>query len=116
MKNFFLSIIFVAVAAAIAQMFAPWWVIAIVAFVIGYLIEQKSYISFVSGFLGIFLLWVFYAFMISAANNDILAKKVAELLPFKGHVLLLLLATGVIGGLVGGFGSLTGRLTASLSD
>ncbi|MDB5281942.1 MAG: hypothetical protein JWO06_1017 [Bacteroidota bacterium] len=115
MKNFFLSVIFIAVAAAIFQMFGHWWVIALVAFAIGYLIELKSYLSFLSGFLGIFLLWTLYAAGISHGNHDLLAKKVSELLPFHGHVYLLIIATGTVGGLVGGFASLTGRLTGNLS-
>jgi hypothetical protein len=114
MKNFILSVILIAVISAIGEMFLPWWIIAVVGFGVGYFLPLKPGSSFLSGFTAVFLLWVAYAFMLTHANNDILAKKVAMLLSLKGHVMALLLVTGVIGGLVAGFATLSGRLSAHL--
>ena len=114
MKNFLLAALFIAVLSAILQQFLPWWIIAPVGFISGYTIRQSAFNSFVAGFIAIFLLWIVYAWMLSSNNNDILAKKIAELLPLKGHILFLYLITGLIGGLVSGFASLTGKLAANL--
>lgn len=114
MKRFYFSVIAIVFACSVIQQFAPWWSIAVVAFMVGYMVKQKSWAAFFAGFTAVFFLWIFYAFMLSHANKDILAHKVADLLPLKGHVSLLLLLTGIIGGLVSGFGALSGRLAANL--
>lgn len=109
MKNFLIAFSGIIIISAIAQAIAPWWIIAVVAFGVSYGVSQKAFTAFLSGFLAVFVLWVAYAFWLSHGNNDVLAKKVAQLLPFKGHVSFLLLATGIIGGLVSGLGALSGR-------
>ncbi len=116
MKNFFICLVFVAVISAILQQFLPWWIIALSGFIAGYTIKQPTLQAFASGFAAIFLLWIVYAYMLSHGNDDLLAKKVAMLLPLKGHVSLLFLVTGIIGGLVSGTATLTGRLAATLNS
>jgi hypothetical protein len=116
MKNLIISFITIAVVAAILEQFLPWWSIAIAGLAIGYFVKQQGFMAFLGGFAAIFLLWTAYAFFISQANHNILAAKVAELLPLKGHVKYLLLVTGLVGGLVGGFSALTGSLAARLSS
>jgi len=113
MKNFLLSVIAIIVFSAILQPFMPWYVIAIVAFCTGYLVQQSSIAAFASGFIAMFLLWTVYAGILSHANGDLLARKVATLIPLGGNVIVLLVITGFIGGLVSGLASLTGRLAAS---
>jgi hypothetical protein len=110
MKNFIILILLIAVASGILQLFLPWWVISIICFVSAYLVPQKSLQAFLAGFAGIFLLWVAVAFNISHANNNLLAHKVAELLPLGGHTSLLLLVTGIVGGLVAAMSALSGSL------
>jgi hypothetical protein len=110
MKNFFLSVVLTIVLAGVLQQFGPWWFIALAAFAVGYMIKQRAFAAFAAGFTAIFILWAGYAYTLSHANNDLLAKKVAELLPLKGNVLLLLVVTGVVGGLVSGFAALSGNL------
>ena len=114
MKNFIISVFIIVILTGILQMWLPWWSIAFAAFVIGLLIEQNSVIAFASGFISIFLLWTVYACLLSHANNDILAKKIATLIPLHGNVLLLLLLSGFLAGLVSGFASLSGHLLANM--
>ena len=61
-----------------------------------------------SGFLGLFLLWIVLAFIKDAANEHILSTKVALILPLGGSYMMLILVTGLIGGLISGFAALTG--------
>ena len=114
MKNFLMTVVVIIVASAVLQPFLPWYVIAGGAFGAGYLIKQSGFAAFSAGFVAIFALWIAYAFVLSHANNDLLARKVAAVLPLHGNVHLLLLITGIIGGLVSGFAALTGRMAADL--
>lgn len=114
MKNFILSVIIIAFVSAVLQVFLPWYIIALAAFVTGYAVKQSAFSVLVAGFLAVFLLWIAYAFILSHANNDLLARKVAGLLPLGGNVSLLLIITGVIGGLVSGFAALSGKFAAAL--
>ena len=114
MKNSVVTVFAIVFLSSLLQPFLPWYIIAPIAFIAGYFIKQSPLSAFGAGFAAIFLLWVSYAFVLSHANNDLLASKVATLLPMHGHVWLLLLVTGVIGGLVSGFSALSGRLAAAL--
>ncbi len=89
----------------ILQSFLPWWTMAVGSFAVAYFMEQKGFASFGAGFLAVALLWLGFAFYIDVATHSILTEKINRLLPINSFVLTLL-----IGGLVGGFSSLTGSL------
>lgn len=105
-----LSIILTALLAFALGMFLPWWTIAIAAFIVSILIYLPPGLSFFSGFSGVLLLWLVLSWFITTANNNILATKIAHVLPLGGSVLLLVLVTCFVGGLVGGLSALTGSL------
>jgi hypothetical protein len=92
----------------ILQSFLPWWTMAVGAFAVAYLMGNKGFPSFLAGFLGVAVLWIGMAFYIDALSNSILTEKINRLLPINAF-----LATLIVGGLVGGFASLTGSLTRS---
>ena len=105
--KFLISIILTALLAFVAGLFLPWWGIALAAFLVALLVHQRSGSSWISGFLGLFLLWGGLAFCISMKNQDILAERIANVLPLGGNPIILILVTGFIGGLVAGFAALT---------
>ena len=113
MKNFILSIILIVIVAALLQLLLPWWIISVAAFAGGYLVRQEWWKALLAGFTSIFLLWAVYAYFITSANSNLLAHKVALVFPMGGHTSFLLLLTGLVGGLVGGLASLTGRFAAN---
>ncbi len=97
----------------ITQSFFAWWTIALVAAIIGASIKLNNIQSYLVGFLGVFLLWGAYAFFLNNANDGILARKMGAL--FGGlETFQMVLITALLGGIVGGFGALTGRLGRSL--
>lgn len=108
--KFFLSIIITASFSWFLGLvgFLPWYSFVAVAFMVAVLIKQKSAISFLSGFLALFFLWVLLAFVKDIPNEHLLSTKVASILPFKGNHTLLVIVTGFIGGLLGGLSALTG--------
>jgi uncharacterized membrane protein len=86
----------------------PWWSFAVSSFFVSLAINQKPGRSFLSGFLGLFLLWIVLAFMKDIANEHVLSVKVAQLLLKSSSSLAIILVTGIVGGLVSGLSALTG--------
>ena len=105
--KFILQVIAIFIFAYIAELFLPWYSLAIAAFIMGYLLKSKA--NFLAGFLAIGLLWFIKAWMIDENASADLAQKVALIFPVKEKIWLML-ATAFIGALVGGFATLTGSL------
>jgi len=95
--------------ALVFSFFLPWWSIMLAAFITGFLFSLKKAAVFFVPFLAILLLWVVYSFMISSGNDFTLAKKIAVLLPLGGNAYLLLLVTGIVGGLAAGVAGIFGK-------
>ena len=91
------------------QSFMPWWSVAIVAAIMGASFKLNNLQSYLIGFLGVFLLWGSYAALINHSNESILATKVGVIFGGLG-AFQLVLVTALLGGIIGGFGALTGRL------
>jgi hypothetical protein len=108
MSKYILSIVVTGLLAFVAGLYLPWWGIAIAAFLVSAAIPQKPAFSFLSGFLGVFLLWEVLAWWIDNKNNGILSQKIATILPMGGSSVLLIFITSVIGALVAGFAALAG--------
>lgn len=102
------AILLTALLAFIGGLYLPWWSIAIAAFAVALLIQQKAGRAFLSGFIGLFLLWAALAWWIDMKNQGILSHKVAQLLPLGGSTILLILVTALIGAIVAGFAALSG--------
>ena len=107
------AIILTALLSFIAGLYFPWWSIAGIAFLIALLVHQKAGKAFLSGFLGIFLLWAGLAWWIDMKNNGVLSKKIASVLPLGGNAIAIIALTGIIGGLVAGFAAMCGRYLRS---
>ncbi len=105
--KFIISLLLTALLSFVACLYLPWWSIAIVAFIVAVLIPQSPGLSFLAGFLSLFLLWGSLSFWISNPNHHILAHKVSLLILKIDNPFLLMLATAIIGGIVAGFASLT---------
>lgn len=106
--KFATTIIVTALLAFAAGFYFGWWSLALAAFAVAALIPQKPWHAWLSGFLGLFLLWGILATFIDMKNQHILSQKMAQILPFGGSTWLLLFATALVGALVAGFAALTG--------
>jgi MFS family permease len=101
------TIILIAVVAFAFGLYLPWWSVAIAAFIVAALIQHRPIVSFLAGFIGIFLLWFVLAMVIDVRNEHILSKKLALLLPLSGNSFLLILITALVGAFVGANAALT---------
>ena len=113
MMRFLVAVILTALLAFVAGLFLPWWSLAIAALFVAVIVRQSAGRSFLSGFFGLFLLWIALAWWIDMKNGGILSKKIASLLPLGGNTLLLLLVTGAVSGLVAGFAAMSGSYLRS---
>lgn len=95
--------------AFILSQFLPWWSIMVAGFVSALFFSLKKSAVFFVPFLAILLFWSVYAFMISNSNDFTLAKKIAILLPLGGNPYLLIIVTGIIGGIAAGVAALLGK-------
>lgn len=85
----------------------PWWSILIIAFAMALLLKSKIKHPFWLGFIPVFSAWVFLCLWKSILNQNLLAARIAKLFHLP-HWSILILITGIIGGLLGGLGVYTG--------
>jgi hypothetical protein len=111
--KFLTAIILTGLLAFIGGLYFPWWSLALAAFLVAVLIHQKAGKAFLTGFLGVFILWAGLAWWIDMKNEGYLSAKIAELLPLEGSRFLLIVVTALIGALVAGFGAMTGSFMRS---
>ena len=102
-----IKMILIATLAYLVEVYLPWWSVVVVAFLVNALIYTKGSPSFLSGFLGVGLLWLILAWNIDAANASLLSSRVSQVLQIQSTFAILAL-TFLVGGLAGGFGALAG--------
>lgn len=91
----------------------PWWSIGICAGGVAMTLTLNKITAFWGGFTATSLLWMITATVIDLRTNTILSAKIAPLLGFQSSTLLILL-TGLVGGIVGGLGALSGQQLRTL--
>ena len=90
-----------------ASPFGDWWVSMVVSFLICFLMPSNGLIAFIGGFLGVGLVWLGYSWSLDVQNESVFSTKIAEVMKM-GEPLMLILISGAIGGIAGGFAAMTG--------
>ena len=108
--KFLISFILIGVLSFAACTWFPWWSIAIVSFIVCLAIPQSALSAFLAGFFSIGLLWLSLSYYISNNNNHLLTGRISLLILHSINPLMLILLTGLIGGLISGLGGLCGNL------
>lgn len=114
--KFLAAVLLTALLSFIGALRFDWWIIAIAAFLAALLIHQKAGKAFLSGFAGVFLLWVVLALWIDLNNAGNLSSRIAQLLGIGSSSFLLILITGVVGGLTGGLAAMSGSYLRQTND
>ncbi|MEL6588974.1 MAG: hypothetical protein AAFQ87_25240 [Bacteroidota bacterium] len=125
--RFLLRILLIAVLSYWAQLYLPFWIAAVIAFVVGVLLSRQrqrrsfgrnkqgpSY-SFLAGFIALALLWGGMAFYLDHENASLLSSKLSQYLlkadeGFMSGPYPMIAMSALIGGLIGGFSTMTGNL------
>ena len=107
--KFFLRLILIGILTYFLSMIAPWWIIVIIGFLSGLLIPGTSLTVFISGFLGVGIVWMGYAWKLDSENESRFSKMIGEIFQVEDPIILIVIV-GVIGGLCGSFSAMTGSL------
>lgn len=107
--KFFLRLILIGFFSYFLSFIAPWWIITIIGFSFGLLLPGLSFIVFISGFLGVGIIWMGYAWKLDSENDSRFSMMIGEMLIMNDPMLLVVLV-GIVGGLCGGFSAMTGSL------
>lgn len=105
----FIRMILIGALAYFASLIFPWWIIVIIGFILGWAIPGGTINAFASGFLGVGLLWMGYAWKIDTNNDSVFSSVMLEIIPL-GDTMLLIVTVGVIGGLCGGLATMSGSM------
>lgn len=105
--KFILKVILIAALGYFAELFLPWWSIAISGFIVGAVLPTTGFNSFLSGFLGIGLLWLIFSFALHNNTDGILTAKISLIFQLSQPAFILVICA-TIGGLAGGLGALSG--------
>lgn len=111
--KFLTALILTILLSFIAGLYLPWWSMAIAAFIVALLVHQKAWKAFLAAFLALLLLWGGLAEWIDLKNDSILSARIAELFGVGHKSLVLVVLTGLIGGLVAGFAAMSGSYLRS---
>lgn len=103
-------LLFLFILVFAAGFILPWWVLAIICFVITFWLAHSGSQAFWSGFAAVFAAWIILGLIKSVPNDNALANRIAHLF-FLPNWIAILIVTGVVGGLVGGMAGLSGLLT-----
>lgn len=108
-KNLINLICTVFLAWVFSMLDMEWWSAMLAATLVAYSIPLKGFNVFLMPFLGILLFWSCYAFILGNANDFILAKQIGELFSLGKQPYLVVLITGIIGGIAAGIAALFGK-------
>jgi len=103
--NFIVTILL----AFILSLFLPWWSVMTAALATALFFPLKKAAVFFVPFLAILIFWAVYGYILSSGNDFTLAKRIAVLLPLGGNQHVLLLVTGMVGGLAAGIAAILGK-------
>ena len=106
--NLFIRISLIIVLGAVCQMYLPWWTGVLVAFVVEAIIGKGNSTAFFSGFYGLALPWMALATYIDLQNDSVLSFMILDLFKLPKFSFVMIVVTGLVGGLVGGIGSFAG--------
>ena len=103
--NFIVTIIL----AYLLSLFLPWWSVMTAALATALFIPLKKAAVFFAPFLAIVLFWFVYSYILSSSNHFTLAKRIGTLLTIGENPYLLMLVTGIVGGLAAGIAAIFGK-------
>ena len=106
---FLIKVALIAALSYAGSLFFPWWIVVVAAFLGGAIIPSKMINSFLSGFLGVGLLWLVFAWLSDMRADSIISDRIAPLFQL-GEPAMIILASALIGGIIGGMGALSGDL------
>ncbi len=113
MTNFFQRTFIIALLSGVAQLFMPFWIVAVIAAIVSLLTADNAISGFASGALAISTLWMIAILYLDISTFSVLTNKMTTLFALPSKTSLILF-TIFIGALLGGMGASTGALLRQL--
>lgn len=107
--KFIIITLAIAIVGFAVQLVLPWWSLAFVAFLIGFVSNLSGWAAFAAGLLGSGGVWAVYALSLNHANSSMLAHKMAVLFGLPVSAMLMVGVAALIAALLGGFAAASGR-------
>jgi hypothetical protein len=102
-----MNFLLIFIICALLQWVAPWWIIALVPFLMMTWRGKYATTSFFQGFLAIGTLWFTYGLYQHIHSDGAISNRISEIFSLPNGLILLALTT-FIGALVGGTAALAG--------
>jgi hypothetical protein len=106
--KFIIQVVVIALSSYVAEQFFPWWCVVICAFLTTLLTPTDNLTAFLSGFAAISFLWMLVAAIIDVKTKALLSSKITPFFGLQSPIIMILL-TGLVGGIAGGLGALSGH-------
>ncbi|MFT4595453.1 MAG: hypothetical protein ACI9UR_002803 [Bacteroidia bacterium] len=106
--NLLLRISLISAFGAVAQTFLPWWSSVVIALAVELVLGKGNATAFFSGFYGIAIPWMIMATYIDIKSESVLSVRILELFKLPQYPVVMIVLTGLLGGLAAGVGSMTG--------
>ncbi|PIO48108.1 MAG: penicillin acylase family protein [[Chlorobium] sp. 445] len=92
---------------------SAWWLWWLIAFIVALLLISRAWLGFVVGAVLVGGVWLGIALSLLGSTSDLIATKIAVLLQLPSPSLLVV-ATGILGFIIGGLGGATGSALRTL--
>lgn len=102
-----IRIIAIAALTYFISPFGSWWIAMVASFLICFVSPSSGLNAFIAGFLGVGLVWIGHSWNLDVQNESAFSTQIAEIMQLPDP-LFLVIASGIVGGLAGGFSSLAG--------
>ena len=109
MRKNIINFIVTIILAYVLSLFLPWWSVMTAALGTALFIPLKKAAVFFVPFLAILLFWFVYSYLLSSGNDFTLAKRIGTLLTLGDNPYVLMLVTGIVGGLAAGIAAILGK-------
>ena len=106
--NLLVRIVLIAILSAVSQTYLPWWTAVLIALLVELALGKKDSTSFFDGFYGVAIPWMILAAYIDIKSESVLTVRILELFKLPQYSMVMIVLTGLLGGLAAGIGSLTG--------
>lgn len=114
-KTFWIHALIIVALTLPLELHLSWWCIIPLGFIYGFVFTKNLSDPFLLGFISIFVQWATYAAFLDYRNEGILSQRIIKLFPLPQYSIVLILVTGVIGGLIMGFTVLSGNRIRDIS-
>ncbi|MEO9967085.1 MAG: hypothetical protein ABJF11_14900 [Reichenbachiella sp.] len=105
---FLFRLLLIAVFTYLLALISPWWSTIFCAALVAFFLPGNNFNAFLSGFMGVGLVWMVMAWKVDIETASIMSAKMVELFPVDDSNMLIIVAA-IVGGFAGALGAFSGN-------